>query len=297
MQQTIRAFLGLCLLMTVSSLSAQGRQYFMVGLGTQFDLAGLGSTITRDGLDSRNSVRDSQGNVTGGTQKVIYAENTLISLNRSTNGLVGVKTNGAMAGLNFNVGYEKEGIFGIESMFVRINVNHTEKVAGGLTTATFAGVQWLQQEWSYQATSVPVNLGIKVYNADKTAAIYLGGGFNYARGGWSVSGTIDGDLLRNLFPGLAGPGGVFLNDAPTPGVYKENAKFSYAGMGMNWLVGAQTKVSEKGHIFFEAETIINAGYGVAGVKSQGGQSALAPFAAYQILIAGTTYRVGYKHEF
>lgn len=290
--------MGIALVCLAGSLSAQTgpRSYVMFGLGGQFDLAQLGGTITKDGLDSTRPVRDAQGNSTGATQTAIYPENTLISLNRSTNGLVGVKANGAMVGLNLNLGYEKEGLFGINSLFWRINVNYTTKVAGGYTTATFAGYRWLEQEWNYTAWTVPAYIGIKLFNATNDTAVYVAGGVNYFRGGWGVSGTIDGDTLRNALPGVAGPGGVFLNDAPSPGIWKENAQFRVSGFGLNWLVGAQTKVAEKGHLFFELETILSAGMGVAGTQSVGGANALAPLVAYPVVVGGQTYRVGYKLE-
>jgi hypothetical protein len=53
-----RIFLGLCLVVG-TGLSAQTsgpRSYLMFGLGTQFDLASLGGTITKDGLDSARPV-------------------------------------------------------------------------------------------------------------------------------------------------------------------------------------------------------------------------------------------------
>lgn len=287
-------------LLLVCGLSAQTapgpRKYITFGLGAQFDLAQLGGTITKDGLESRNPVRDGQGNLTGSPQRAIYAENNLLSLERSTNGVINVKDNGAMVGLNLNLGYEKEGIFGIESLFWRVNVNYTNKVSGGYTTSTILGYKWLEQEWNYTAWTVPTYIGVKMFNATKDTGVYVGAGVNYYRGGWGVSGTIDGDALRNNFPGLAGPGGTFLSDAPTPGIWKENAQFRVNGVGLNWIVGAQTKITDRGHLYFELETILSAGMGVAGTQSPGGAAALAPLVAYPVVIGGQTYRVGYKLE-
>lgn len=290
--------MGILFVAAATSLSAQTgpRSYVTFGLGGQFDLAGLGGTILKDGLDSSRPVRDSQGNVAGGTQQAIYAENTLIALNRSTNGLVGAKTNGAMIGINFNVGYEKEGLFGFNSLFYRVNVNYTTKASGGYTESAVAGYKWLQQEWSYTAYTIPAYIGVKLYNASNDTAVYVGAGVNYYKGQWGVAGTVDGDTLRNAFPGLVGPGGVFLSDAPTPGIYKENIKFGSSGFGLNWIVGAQTKVAAKGHVFFELETILSGGMGTGGTSSVGGASAIAPIAAYPVIVGGQTYRVGYKLE-
>lgn len=298
---------GLLFVTLAGSLSAQTagpRSYLMFGLGMQFDLGQLGGTITKDGLDSGRPVVNETGTPTGQTQTAIYAENTLISLKRVTGGAVGAKTNGAMVGGNINVGYEKEGLFGINSLFWRLNVNYTQKIMGGDTESTILGYKWLDQEWNYSAVTVPAYIGIKLFNATNDTAVYVAGGANYFKGGWSVAGTINAPALETFTAGLApdgGPllgagGGVLLGDAPNPGIAKENAKFNASGFGLNWLVGAQTKVTEKGHLFFELETILSAGYGVAGTTSIGGASGLAPWVAYPVVVGGQTYRVGYKVE-
>lgn len=297
--------MGFLLLCLAGSLSAQTgpRSYFMVGLGMQFDLAQLGGTITKDGLDSRLPVTNNAGALTGGQQKAIYAENTLLSLKRSTGGVVGGKNSGAMTGGNINIGYEKEGIFGLNNLFFRINANYTTKIAGGDTTSTIMGYKWLDQEWNYTAVTVPTYIGVKLYNAANDTAVYIGGGVNYFKGMWNVSGTINAPGLELMTAGLGsngspllGRGGALLGDVPSPGVAKENAKFGASGFGFNWIVGAQTKVTDKGHLFFELETILSAGMGVAGTTSVGGASALAPWAAYPVVVGGQTYRVGYKIE-
>lgn len=298
--------MGFLLMCLAGSLSAQTgpRSYFMVGLGMQFDLAQLGGTITKDGLDSRNASVSrapnnpdgSPGAITGyPIQKAIYPENTLVSLKRTTGGAVGAKTSGAMVGGNLNVGYEKEGIFGLNSLFWRINVNYTTKIAGGETSSTIMGYKWLDQEWHYTAWTVPTYLGIKLYNAANDTAVYIGAGVNYFQGSWGVSGTINAPAL-NSFSSQLGTGGALLGDVPNPGIYKENVRFGASGFGLNWLVGAQTKITDKGHLFFELETILSAGMGVGGVSSVGGASALAPWVAYPVVVGGQTYRVGYKIE-
>ncbi|MCC5815019.1 MAG: porin OmpL1 [Leptospira sp.] len=287
-------FLGLCLVVG-SGLSAEPRSYLMFGIGSQFDLGQLSGTIMKDGLDSSQARRNAAGEYAG-RQTAIYPENTLIGLNRATNGLVGANTNGGMVGLNLNVGYEQEGIFGIDSLFWRVNVNYTQKIAGGYTSSTVAGYRWLEQEWDYKAWTIPTYIGIKLFNEAKTTGIYIAAGVNYFNGGWSVAGTIDGDTLRAALPGVAGPGGALLGDAPSPSIINENAKFNVSGFGLNWLVGAQTKVTDTGHLFFELETILSAAMGTASTRSIGGAAALAPYVPYPVVIGGQTYRVGYKLE-
>lgn len=295
-----RIFFGLCLILG-TTLSAQEakkgpRSFLMFGIGSQFDLGQLGGTITKDGLNSTRPVRSANGDIAGGTQKAIFAENTLEALNDTSLGAIGVKSNGAMVGLNLNVGYESEGLFNIDSLFWRINVNYTQKVAGGYTSSTVAGYKWLEQEWDYKAWTIPAYVGIKLYNDKKDTAFYVAAGVNYFRGGWSVAGTIDGDTIAAAFPGVAGPGGALLSDAPSPSIINENAKFNVSGFGLNWLVGAQTQVTDSGHLFFELETILSAAMGHAGTKSAGGAAALSPYPAYPVVIGGQTYRVGYKIE-
>lgn len=287
--------IGLSLMVGTGLSAESGRSYLMFGVGTQFNLGDLGGTIMKDGLDS-NQPKLAMNGTYAGPQKAIYAENTLIGLNRATNGLVGAKTSGAMVGLNLNVGYEKEGIFGVESLFWRVNVNYTEKVAGGKTSSTVAGFPWLEQEWDYKAWTVPTYLGIKLMNEKKTTGVYIGAGVNYFNGGWSLAGRIDGDSLARVLPGVAGPGGVLLSDAPTPSIVYENAKYNVKGVGLNWLVGAQTKISDSGHLFFELETILSAAMGTAATRSVGGARALAPYVPYPVIVGGQTYRVGYKLE-
>ena len=287
-------FVGLCLIVG-SGLGAQSRSYLMFGVGSQFDLGQLGATITKDGLDSSQPKRDAAGNYAG-QQTAIYPENTLIGLNRATNGLVGASTNGAMVGLNLNVGYEQESLFGIESLFWRVNVNYTQKIAGGYTSSTVAGYKWLEQEWDYRAWTIPAYIGIKLFNANRDTGVYVGAGVNYFNGGWSVGGRVDGDTLAAALPGLAGPGGSLLSDAPSPSILSESARFRVNGVGLNWIVGAQTKVTDTGHLFFELETILSADMGVATTQSIGGARALAPYVPYPVVIGGQTYRVGYKLE-
>lgn len=289
-----KVVLGICILAS-SGLWAQNRSYLILGLGTQFNLGDLGGTIMKDGLESNRPKLDAQGNYAG-QQTAIYPENTLIGLNRATNGLVGATTNGAMVGLNLNVGYEQEGAFGYESLFWRVNANYTQKIAGGYTASTVAGYKWLEQEWDFRAITIPAYIGIKLFNATKDTGFYVGAGVNYYNGGWSVGGRVDGDTLAAALPGLAGPGGAILSDAPSPSILYESAKFRVSGIGLNWLVGAQTKVTDTGHLFFELETIISGAMGIASTSSIGGARALAPYVPYPVLVGGNTYRVGYKLE-
>ncbi|WCL49339.1 porin OmpL1 [Leptospira sp. GIMC2001] len=272
-----------------------GSRYFlMFGIGYQSDLGGIGPLITTGGLESAVYVPNSEGTGSLKPQTAIYSERSLQSLNDTTLGFVGVNANGQMNGLNLNLGYEVEGIFGLEMLFARMNINYTKKISGGYTSSTVAGYKWLEQEWDYTAVTIPGYLGYKIYNKNKSSGLYAGFGMNYFRGGWTFSGTIDGDTIALAFPGLVGPGGQFLNDAPSPSIIYENAKFLVNGFGFNWLVGIQTQISSRGFLFFEMETILAANMGKAYTKSIGGTFALSPYPAFPVLVGGDTYRIGYK---
>ncbi|TXC36858.1 porin OmpL1, partial [Salmonella enterica] len=63
-----------------------------------------------------------------------------------------------------------------------------------------------------------------------------------------------------------------------------------------WLIGAQARLTDKGHFFMEAETLYSFQYGVGHTHSLGGIISLAPTPAYPIVLGGTQYRFGYKLE-
>jgi hypothetical protein len=299
MFKNLKALLfGLTIVLGITGLQAQGKQYWMVGAGLQFNLGSLGDTILNDGLESSQYYNSgTTANPIYKPRTAIYSEKYLEAVSKISQGAIQTKTNGAMTGINLSVGYEKDGIFGIEPLFTRVNVNYTQKLSGGHTTASYAGYTFVDQEWSYKALVIPVYLGAKLSTADKNTSFYFGLGLNWYKGGWGISGTIDGNAMASS-PG-AGTALNFFNNGPgegTASIYKENASFKVEGMGFNHLVGISTKISDRGHLFFEAETILSGKMGRTNASSSGGATALAPIIAYPIVLAGTTYRVGFKQE-
>jgi hypothetical protein len=302
----IKKLLILVLGFSVGGVFAQSA-YLGYGLGLQLDLANLGATITKDGLDNRY-----------GTQKIIIPENTIDVLQRS--GLVSIQTNGAMTGLALSVFYERD----MADFFYRIEGSYTRKIIGGYTKAQLVGYTLIEQSWDFYSLVVPLYLGIKA-NVSESASVYGAFGINYFRGGWSLSGTVDGatpcfvgrELTgQNTLCGL-GPSGIGLVD-PVTGVtgtganvaavssnpealysgaiFGEQIVFDVGGVGFNFLIGLDKKLQSGSKFYFELEYLLDAKMDNAPVRSPGTVNQLASSGniSYPIVVGGLRYRLGYK---
>ncbi|TGK34541.1 porin OmpL1 [Leptospira gomenensis] len=289
-----KVLLVLAVLSSAASLSA--KSYAFGSLGLQFDLGQLGGTITKDGLDAANyyPVTATNGQPGTASRRAIIAENRLQTLENTTVGLINVKANGAMSGLVLSAGYEHE--FG-KYFFARVAANYTRKIMGGDTEAKALGFKFYDITWDYNAVQIPVNVGIKV-SVTEDAAFYIGAGVHYFKGGWSLAGSSLSGLVHDQMVTLGVPTTIsnLLADGTSPPAIWENTRFSVSGVAPNWLVGAQARVTEKGHVFLEAETLFSYKLGTGHTQSLGGISSLAPSPSYPIVLGGTQYRVGYKHE-
>ncbi|EMY79576.1 hypothetical protein LEP1GSC060_0436 [Leptospira weilii serovar Ranarum str. ICFT] len=302
-----------------SAASLSAKTYGIVGFGLQLDLGQLGGTITKDGLDAASfygparstdtcavgagdpaciqnpSKAAGEGNYVGvAPRKAIPAENKLITLDRTTGGLINARTtNGAMVGGNLMVGYESD--FG-KYFFWRVALEYTQKISGGVTKADIAGYNIVDMTWGFSSILVPATVGIKL-NVTEDAAVYMGAGLNYFNGGWSLNG------MNNLKGGhdilaAAGVNSVanLISDGTDPITTREHVRFRASGIAPNFLIGTQARVTDKGHVFIELETIMSAAYAVGKTQSLGGATNLSPYPAYPIVVGGQIYRFGYKHE-
>ncbi|PJZ28369.1 porin OmpL1 [Leptospira kmetyi] len=286
----------LFLLLSLNSLSA--KSYAFGSLGLQFDLAQMGGTITKDGLDSANYYDVASGGTGGNansgvaTRRAVIPENRLQTLENTTVGLINVKANGAMSGLVFSAGYEKDFA---KNFFMRVAVNYTRKYFGGDTEAKALGFKFYDITWDYNAVQIPINVGLKI-SVSEDNAIYIGGGVHYFKGGWSLAGSNLSNLVHDavmpLSPAVAG----LISDGTNPPAIWENARFSVSGIAPNWIIGAQSRITEKGFIYMEAETLFSYKLGSGHTQSAGGILGLSPSPSYPIVLGGTQYRVGYKHE-
>ena len=328
----IKKLLILVLGFSVGGVFAQSA-YLGYGLGLQVDLAGLGGTITKDGLDNRY-----------GTQKIIIPENTIDVYHRS--GLVSRETKGAMTGLALSVFYERD----MADFFYRIEGSYTRKIIGGYTKAQIVGYTFIEQSWDFYSLVVPLYLGIRA-NVSESASVYGAFGINYFRGGWSISGTVDGatpclvgrELTgQNTLCGL-GPSGLGLinpyneldfdnpdirrtpvvtgaglptgNFAIVPiflpqakfilenpdllykgAIFGEQIVFDVSGIGFNFLIGVDKKLQSGSKFYFELEYLLSAKMDNAPVRSQGTVNQLASTGniSYPIVVGGLRYRLGYK---
>jgi hypothetical protein len=293
----IKKLLILVLGFSVGGVFAQSA-YLGYGLGLQVDLAGLGGTITKDGLDNRY-----------GTQKIIIPENTIDVLQRS--GLVSRETKGAMTGLALSVFYERD----MADFFYRIEGSYTRKIMGGYTKAQLAGYTFIEQSWDFYSLVVPLYLGIKA-NVSESASVYGAFGINYFRGGWSLSGTVDGATPCSFSSRLCGlgPSGIGLVDPVTGtganvtavasnpeelysgAIFGEQIVFDVSGVGFNFLLGLDKKLQSGSKFYFELEYLLDAKMDNAPVRSQGTVNQLASTGniSYPIVVGGLRYRIGYK---
>jgi len=311
----IKKLLILVLGFSVGGVFAQSA-YLGYGLGLQFDLGGLGGTITKDGLDNRY-----------GTQKIIIPENTIDVYQRS--GIASKETKGAMTGLALSVFYERD----MADFFYRIEGSYTRKILGGYSKAQIAGYTFIEQSWDFYSLVVPLYLGIKA-NVSESASVYGAFGVNYFRGGWSLSGTVDGATPCFVGLQLAGQNGQTLCGlaanglglinpilegelVPNPPMYfpsafdyllfnrnklydgaifGEQIVFDVSGIGFNFLIGVDKKLQSGSKFYFELEYLLSAKMDNAPVRSQGTVNQLASTGniSYPIVVGGLRYRLGYK---
>jgi hypothetical protein len=269
----------------------KGKQRFIFGLGVQFDPNGLGGTILKDGLNSNQPKTDANGNYAG-QQQAIIPDNKLQAAETLTGGLINYKSSGPMTLGNLALGYERDVK---ENFFFRVGINFSTKIMGGHTTSNFLGYNWYDVRWFYKSTVIPVYFGIKI-NFGSRSAFYVGPGVHYYDAEWQLKGKNDGTGLDAMTAGAAKNLPV-LGDAARPGVLLEDTKFAARGYGLNWLWGAQTKITNNGYLFFEVETFFSGSMANGQTKSTGGIAALSQRPAYPVLAAGNVYRFGYKHEF
>ncbi|EQA54364.1 hypothetical protein LEP1GSC052_2755 [Leptospira kmetyi serovar Malaysia str. Bejo-Iso9] len=309
---SFKTILLLSLFFLCKNVSA--KSYFVAGLGLQFDLGNMGEVITKDGInsaqyypvqssnpcDSTKAGCNSNGTVSGvALRRLVVPENRLLTIERTTGGVFQVESaQGAMVGGNLMAGFEKD--FG-KYFFWRISANYTQKIAGGITKASFIGYRFIDANWNFQSIVIPATIGIKI-NITEDASIYMGAGLNYYTGGWGIRGRNDSktinDTLDALVPSVPQLALVrdLLRDGPDPPSVRENTQFRISGFSPNWLIGTQARITEKGHVFLEVETVFASKMDSTTSQSLGTVLNLSPTPAYPIQVGGQVFRAGYKHE-
>ena len=232
---------------------------------------------------------------------MIVAENKLDVLSKSS--IMRVEQNSAMTGGILSIFWEKEG----QNSFWRVGVDHTRKIMGGHTEATFIGHKMIDMTWSYQATHIPFYWGMKA-GVGESASVYGGLGLHYYRGGWGIDGDSNGQLLYELSGGAISVGphsnqyiltqgqthaGGAGNQFPVIG---EQVRFDVNGIGFNFLVGIERKLQSGNKTYFEIEHVIGGKMDNAPVRTYGTVSSLASTGSisYPINLSGTRFKFGYK---
>lgn len=272
----------------VGSIMAQSA-YYGYGAGLQFNVGDLGATITKDGLDNSK-----------GDQKIIIPENTIDVWAKS--GFVTRTTKGAMHGLIINGFYEKEST----GTFWRVGIDYTRKILGGKTKAQLVGYTIVDQNWDFNSLYIPLLYGIKA-GVGETSSVYGAIGINYFRGGWSLSGTVDGATPCYIGRSLGtatlcsfGPRGTDINSLE--GIYQgaifgEQIVFDVHGIGYNLLVGFETKMQNNNKFYIELEYLVAGGMDNAPIRSFGTATQLAPTGniSYPINLSGMRWKLGIKN--
>ncbi|MCS7205696.1 MAG: porin OmpL1 [Leptospiraceae bacterium] len=284
--------------------------YLGYGLGVQFNVGDLGSTITKDGLD--NAIGD---------QKIIIPENTIDVWSKS--GFAKAKISGAMHGGILNVFYEREST----STFWRVGLEYTKKILGGKTSASILGIyQNVSQNWDFVSYYIPFIYGIKA-GVGEASSVYGGIGINYHRGGWSLSGTVDG--ATPCFVGLQfgtyllcgfGPWGdaelrtavAFARQQNLPtssilntvdqskfyrgAIFGEKVVFDVNGVGYNLVIGFENRLQNKSKFYIEIEYFVGGGMDNAPVQAIGTISQLASTGnlSYPVNLSGIRWKLGLK---
>ncbi|MCE9596631.1 MAG: porin OmpL1 [Spirochaetia bacterium] len=308
-------------LFAVAFTTAQAEgAYLGFGFGLHFDLAGLGKTITVDGLDSPTQQKGDCNayQFNGGfcettaqaeNQKLIEPENKYIALEKVTGGWTKInnKEGGPMVGGVFKVFYEKNW----ENTFIRAGLNLTRKIKGGHTRISTGGVEWYNVNFDYTSHVIPVYYGFKT-SIGEAASVYAGGGVNWFRGGFSLQGSNMGgianfmnnqpqspDLIRGgsgIYPTVktsrSASTGALVTSTSNAGLLYDKVKFRASGIGFNFLIGVEKKLTSGDKLFFEFEHIISGGQ--PHTYTEGSIPTFAPAVSYPQNLSGTIYTFGYK---
>lgn len=255
-----------------------------LGFGWNFNGAGMGETIVKDGEDGAGNTM-----ITG---HAIMPENAMLSLEKAADlsgalpGAQTVKadTNGVMQGLSTSLRARYDFM---NAFFVRLGVTYDMMIAGGESTLTLnnfdgAGVPTgskVEQKWDYSALYIPLTVGINVPVAEKFN-IYAGLGLSYFTGGWSIEVKAPA-----VYTGVGAAG-------------DEDVEFEVSGIGFNWTVGASAEVVQDVALFIELDAQVAGGMSdVQTLKSAGGVNAFGiNKVAYPVNLSQQLLRFGVNYK-
>lgn len=264
---------------TASSESMTPKKMFSLGLafGLKSDMAALGNTIAQDGtVDTAGSTIANQVYSTG--QVLMSDRNNMAIYHNSGNtnsayNLLGSEPTVGNPMLGMDIGlqaqYEFDELF--FPMFARTSFHYIFKISGGeqsrtlgdaasestsvnalltangLDPADYVGGT-MKSTYNASWMEIPITLGFKVPITGRTFA-YAGIGVSFFQGGFSVDMDIDEKYANALATHIDAD--AFTAENLSPGAVKETVEFKIGAMGINYLLGAQTQVTDDLALFLE----------------------------------------------
>ncbi len=237
--------------------------------GIRPDMAGLGSTISKDGtIDTADSTL---ANTLYSTDKALMSDQanaTLWANSQDTESIFKVmgadpELGGSMLGLELGgrVRYELDDLVKFP-VYIQSGVHFTQRISGGyqsrtlgniteadelallfainqLDPADYSGGTMINQ---YDASwlEVPVTLGIKVPMKKPYTFAYGSFGMSYFSGGFSVEMDVDEVYANVLATHIDLEAAVPTMANYSPGAVKDTIAFNMTGIGLNYGIGVQT---------------------------------------------------------
>jgi len=301
------------------AMAAQGLSVEL-GFAWNFDGAGMGKTILKDG-------EAGSGSVVG---DAILADNAISSAPSKDalgNPLIGSpitspSEGGQMQGLNtaLRVRYDFMNMF-----FARLGFVYDMQAAGGEQSYSFinnataaasnplylAAVAYygadadtatafanlvagkVTQTWTYGYWAIPVTVGINVPVSDKFN-VYAGIGLTYYSGFWQLEMKVPAAYAAY---DADGDGDADYTGAAT-GTAKETVKFKNSGIGFNWTIGASAEVYTATSVFVELDATVAGGMANGSLDTTTGKAALGAEKIYfpvnlsnMLVRFGASYRI------
>jgi hypothetical protein len=249
-----------------------------VSFGLRPDMAALGSTIAQDGtIDTGETT---MANLVYSTGRALMSDrdNMAIWQNSSaTNSsfqLLGEEpvTGGALLGLDLgaSVRYELDDVIAFP-LFVKAGFNYITSVSGGHQERTLGNAAQANPdiagllmangedpanyvggtmitEYSASWLEIPLTVGFKVPLAQEQSFLYAGLGLSLFRGGFSVGLDID-ERYANVLATHIDTDALTVTNL-SPGAVNDTVDFQIGGVGINYMLGAQSAVGDTGAVVF-----------------------------------------------
>lgn len=304
------AFCVVLLLVGGSALSAES--FLNFGFGVQSNLADVGNTITKDGVDSLIGTPTKIGanwgtgcetaadrttclrEQPGAVQRIVIPERLLRDYENNSAGAIRSRTTKTMLGADLLIGYEMTQSW----WFLRVDVSYTRRVYGGRSSSEVAGIPWYRAYWDFHRTNIPVFFGIKA-GVGETVSFYVAPGLSYLDGAATIKINNIGDIPTTLLGGASTTfGTVTVIDAQGRraggAILREHAIFRARGPALNFLLGAEAKLSSGNRFFVELHQLVGGDHATTAADDLGTAAHLSRLATLPINLSGTIYRVGLK---